>query len=386
MVISLYAAGLCSFLVIAVAYLVYENAKMLRAKRKCFRQNGGLFFREQIKAHQGVRFKIFSIEEMKRATKNFDEGRVKGRGGQGTVYEGILDDKRRAAIKKAIKINEEEKSKEAFAKEMHILSHINHKNVIKILGCCLEVEVPMLVYEFISRGTLFQRIQNKNRRMPLGFRLKVAEDSASALAYLHSDVCPTVIHGDVKSSNILLDDKNVAKISDFGASFFSCKDTTESGVPGTYGYLDPESFVTGRLTEASHVYSFAVVMLELLTRKTAIFSEGPRGMKSLAQTFKEKGLARIIDDEIKYAITKEQIDEFSELLTKCLKENGKERPEMKKVAAWLQRIREFNQDQSEEHSVGDIEPLHGESSATYTAEYHSSGHPAVFEINSNLPR
>lgn len=385
LLLKMFIGCLCSFLVTAVMYLVYEKAKLSRAKQKCFRQNGGLLLQEQINAHQCVRFKMFSVEEMERATNNFDQHQVKGRGGQGTVYEGILDDKRRVAVKKAIMVDE--KKKKDFAREMYILSLINHKNVIKILGCCLEVEVPMLVYEFISHGTLSQHIQNKNRSMPLGFRLRIAVDSASALAYLHSDASPPIVHGDVKTSNILLDDEYAAKISDFGASQLPFKDMNESGLPGTYGYLDPESLQTGELTAKSDVYSFAVVILELLTRKTAIYSEGPREKRSLAQTFKEKGLPDIIDDEIKNEVTQEQVDEFAELLTECLKVKGEERPTMTKVVAWLRRMQELNQNLSE-RSMENVEPLHSESSnqTTYIAEYYSSGHQAVFEIDYHLTR
>ena len=342
---------------------------------------------EQINAHQGVRFKIFSVEEMERATNNFHEHRIKGRGGQGIVYEGTLDDKRKVAIKKAIMIDD--KKKKDFAKEMYILSLINHKNVVKILGCCLEVEVPILVYELISRGTLYQLVQDKNQSMPLGFRLKVVVDSASALAYLHSDASPSIVHGDVKSSNILLDDEYMAKISDFGASLLPFKDVNESGVPGTYGYLDPESMETCQLTEKSDVYSFAVVILEVLTRKKAVYSEGPGEKRSLAQTFREEGLASILDDEIRCQITDEQVAEFEELLSVCLKSRGEERPAMAKVVAWLRRMRDFNQNLLEESNpAGSTATVTGESDygTTYTAQFYSSEHRAVFELDYNLNR
>lgn len=367
-------------------YFVYEKVKLIRAKQECVKKNGGLLLQEQINAHQCLRFKVFSIKEMKRATKNFDEAHVIGRGGQGIVYEGTLDDKRRVAVKKAMIIDE--KKKKAFAKEMYIVSLINHKNIIKILGCCLEVEVPILVYELISRGTLYQLIQNRNQSMPLGFRLKIAMDSASALAYLHMDAFPSIVHGDIKSSNILLDDENMAKISDFGASLLPYRELIESGIAGTNGYFDPESLQTGQLTEKSDVYSFAVVILELLTRKRAVLSIGPTEKKSLAQAFKEYGLADILDDEIKYQITDEQTAEFEGLLMLCLREKGEERPTMKEVLACLRRITESNQNSSEEHNTENMRPFLGESNnhTTYTAEYYSSGHQATFELDYSLTR
>lgn len=368
--------GVCTILFSVVMHLVYEKSKLIRAKQKYFRHNGGLFLQEQIKQNKYHRFKIFSAEEIRSATNNFNPNRVRGQGGQGTVYEGIIDDKRIVAVKKAV--NLDERLKKIFLREMYILSLINHKNVIKILGCCLEVEVPMLVYEFISGGTLSQRIQDKNRSMSLDFRLKVAVDCASALAYLHSDASSPILHRDVKSSNILLIDNDTAKLSDFGASVLPPKHTLESGVPGTFGYIDPESLQKGELTAESDVYSFAVVILELLTRKTAVYSEGPSEKRNLAQTFKENGLENILDEEIKNQVTKEQIDEFSGLLTECLKENGKERPTMTKVLAWLTRMREINQNLSE-HSMEDIEPGHGDTNYhTTTTEYYSPENQLAF--------
>ncbi|CAD6269317.1 unnamed protein product [Miscanthus lutarioriparius] len=143
---------------------------------------------------------ILSANEIKKATDNFSEDNVLGCGGHGMVYRGTLD-------------------REEFVNEIIILSQINHRNIVRLLGCCLEVDAPMLVYDYISNGTLFEFLYvNESRSpIPLDLRLKIATQSAEALAYIHSATSRTILHGDVKSLNILLDEENNAKVSDFGA-------------------------------------------------------------------------------------------------------------------------------------------------------------------------
>ena len=193
-------------LVIAItcAYLIRERRKLHRIKQMYFRQHGGLLLFEEMKSQQGVAFKIFSEEELQQATNRFDEQHVIGHGGHGKVYKGVLKSDAEVAVKRCMTIDEQQRKE--FGKEMLILSQINHKNIVKILGCCLEVEVPMLVYEFIPNGTLFDLIHgNHGKHISLGTRLRIAYESAEALAYLHSCASPPIIHGDVKSTNILLD-------------------------------------------------------------------------------------------------------------------------------------------------------------------------------------
>ncbi|CAD5168209.1 unnamed protein product [Musa acuminata subsp. malaccensis] len=268
-------------------------------------EHGGWLLLEEIKGKQGLAFKIFTIQELEQATNRFDNNRVLGRGGYGTVYKGSLEDNHIVAVKKPKMINESNKNE--FGKEMFILSQINHKNIVKLLGCCLEVEVPMLVYEFVPNGTLFHLIHEhaNTSPIPLGTRLRIAYESADALAYLHSSASPPIIHGDVKSSNILLDENYMAKVSDFGASKLVPKDEDQFAtlVQGTCGYLDPEYLQTCQLTDKSDVYSFGVVLLELLTGKKALYFEGSEEERSLASNFlsamKENRLLEMLDDQVK---------------------------------------------------------------------------------------
>ncbi|URD75899.1 Wall-associated receptor kinase [Musa troglodytarum] len=317
-----------------------------------------------------------AIEDLEKATEKYDQNRVLGRGGHGTVYKGILEDSRVVAIKKPKIIDESQKNE--FGKELLILSQINHKNIVKLLGCCLEVEVPMLVYEFVSNGTLFQLIHDNNSASPfsLATRLRIAHESAEALAYLHSSASPPIVHGDVKSSNILLDENYTAKVSDFGASKLVPKDEDQFAtlVQGTCGYLDPEYLQTCQLTDKSDVYSFGVVLLELMTRKKAVYFEASEEERSLASSFilatKENRLMEILDDQVRNEGDMELIQEISELAKQCLNFRGEERPTMKEVAEELDRLRKFKQHPWVPQNSEEIESLLRQPSEDHETYYH----------------
>ncbi|WOL19257.1 wall-associated receptor kinase-like 16 [Canna indica] len=346
------AIGLCSslaflFLCSMCIYMIHQRKNFMKLKEQYFRDHGGWQLLEEIKGKQGLAFKIFKIEELEKATDNFDKSRVLGQGGHGTVYKGILEDKRVVAIKKAKFIDESQKNE--YGKEMLILSQINHKNIVKLLGCCLEVEVPILVYEFVSNGTLFHLLHERKSIHPftLGSRLNIAVESADALAYLHLTASPPIIHGDVKSSNILLDESYIAKVSDFGASKLVPKDENQLAtlVQGTWGYIDPEYFQTSRLTAKSDVYSFGVLLLELLTGKKALCFQGSEGERSLASNFilamKENRVSEVVDSQIKDETDTEFIQEISKLAEECLNVSGEKRPTMKEVAFELDKLRKL---------------------------------------------
>ncbi|KAF8747769.1 hypothetical protein HU200_013177 [Digitaria exilis] len=335
------------------AYMIHQKRSLAAVKQRYFKQHGGLLLFEEMKSKQGMSFTLFTKEELEEATDKFDERNVLGKGGNGTVYKGSLKDGRVVAIKKCKLVSERQ---EEFGKEMLILSQINHRNVVKLYGCCLEVEVPMLVYEFIPNGTLYQLIHSSLHhhghvpRVSFATRLKIAHETAEALAYLHSWASPPIIHGDVKSPNILIDESYTAKVSDFGASTLAPTDEAQfvTFVQGTYDYLDPEYMQTSKLTSKSDVYSFGVVLLELLTCRKAMNLQAPLEEEiNLSAHFLlamgEKRLGEILDEQIKGEQSIELIEQVAELARECLEMASEKRPSMREVAEELDRARKLSQ-------------------------------------------
>ncbi|XP_059455151.1 putative wall-associated receptor kinase-like 16 [Corylus avellana] len=347
------------FLVLLVGaswiYWGLKRRKLIKLKEKFFKQNGGLMLQQQLSNFEGSvePAKIFSTKELKKATNNYDESKILGQGGNGIVFKGVLPGNKAVAIKKS-KVFDRSQTKQ-FINEVCLLTQINHRNVVKLLGCCLETRVPILVYEFITNGTLFEHIHYKSHLFSLSWenRMKIAVESAGALAYLHSEASMPIIHRDVKTANILLDDNLTAKVADFGASRLISLDETQVNtlVQGTFGYLDPEYFHSGQLTEKSDVYSFGVVVAELLTGRRAILSDKTEGERNLAMYFVssviEDRLLQILDNHIVNEGNIEELKEVANLAKKCLSVRGEDRPSMKEVAMELEGLRNMKKNPQE---------------------------------------
>ncbi|XP_031125706.1 wall-associated receptor kinase-like 8 [Ipomoea triloba] len=333
-----------------ILYKNIVNREMKKLRENFFKRNGGLLLQQQLLAQEGTveKTKIFTASELDNATDHFNADRIVGRGGQGTVYKGMLINGQIIAVKKSQAVDENQV--EPFINEVVILSQINHRNVVKLMGCCLETEVPILVYEFIPNGTLFSLIHNnfEDELIPLSWdiRLRIASEVACALAYLHSATSVPIYHRDIKSGNILLDEKFRAKVSDFGTSRSISIDKTHftTLVKGTFGYLDPEYFQSSQFTDKSDVYSFGVVLAELLTgQKPISFELDDDDDRSLVSRFlssmEENRLMEILDVEVIEQGKKEDVVAMAWLAQRCLNFNGKKRPTMKEVAAELDTIR-----------------------------------------------
>ncbi|KAF7067166.1 hypothetical protein CFC21_073085, partial [Triticum aestivum] len=311
-------------------------------KRKFFDQNRGRLLQQLVSQRADIAERmIITLEELEKATNNFDKARELGRGGHGTVYKGILSDLHVVAIKKTKKVVQKEIDE--FINEVAILSQINHRNVVKLYGCCLETEVPMLVYEFISNGTLYDHLHiTEPRSLSWKNRLRIATETAKSLAYLHTTVSIPIIHRDIKSANILLDDTLASKVADFGASRYIPVDKSGATtmVQGTIGYLDPMYFCTGRLTEKSDVYSFGVMLLELLTRKKPfayLSSQGNGLVAHFVILFAEGNLSQLLDPQVMDEGGKE-VGEVAALVIACVKITGEGRPSMRHVELTLEGL------------------------------------------------
>ncbi|PIA65112.1 hypothetical protein AQUCO_00100538v1 [Aquilegia coerulea] len=290
-----------------------KKRRLFKLKEKFFQQNGGLLLKQHISSHEGgvKSTKIFTVEELKLATNNYDKHRILGHGGYGVVYKGILPDQSIVAIKKSKLIDESQLG--LFIKEFVILTQINYRNVVRHLGCCLETEVPLLVYEFVSNDTLFRHLHENTGAFGWEDRLRIAAETAGAIAYLHSAASIPIIHRDIKSANILLDNNYTA-----------------------------EYFHTSQLTEKSDVYSFGVVLAELLTGEKPLCFERSQEERNLATYFimslKENQLFKLLHAGIVNEGNTEQIHVVAELAKRCFSLKGEERPTMKEVAAELEGL------------------------------------------------
>ncbi|XP_050367854.1 wall-associated receptor kinase-like 1 [Argentina anserina] len=348
--IYIVAAGIPGTLFLVIAtwwfYKAIKKRKTNKRKQKLYKQNGGLLLEQQLSSGEVnvEKIKLFSSKELEKATDHFNANRVLGEGGQGTVYKGMLTDGRIVAVKKSKVVTGSEIGD--FINEIVILSQINHRHVVQLLGCCLETEIPLLVYEYLPNGTLSHYIHHQDQEFPLTWetRLRISVEVAGALSYLHSSASCPIYHRDIKAANILLDDKDRAKVADFGTSRSVSIDHTHltTLVHGTFGYLDPEYFQSSQFTDKSDVYSFGVVLAELLTGQKPVSTTSSQEGRSLAAHFlhsmEQNVLFHILDDQVINDGEKEVILAVANLARKCLSMKGKKRPTMKEVAVELERI------------------------------------------------
>ncbi|XVF14871.1 hypothetical protein REPUB_Repub09cG0098200 [Reevesia pubescens] len=286
--------------------------------------------------------RLFSYQELLDATSNFMPENMVGKGGSSHVYKGCLPDGKELAVKI---VKPTENAVNEFLQEIEIITSLNHKNLISLFGFCFEENKLLLVYDFLSRGSLEENLHgNKKDSNAFGWqeRYKVAVGIAEALDYLHNGCEQPVIHRDVKSSNVLLSDDFEPQLSDFGlaslvsssASHMTCTD-----VAGTFGYLAPEYFMHGKMSDKIDVYAFGIVLLELLSGRKPIDNDSPKGQESLVMwakpILKDSNISQLLDPQLGSGYDFHQIERMILAATLCIRRAPIMRPQISLILKLL---------------------------------------------------
>uniref|UniRef100_A0A7C9ASV7 Receptor protein serine/threonine kinase n=2 Tax=Opuntia streptacantha TaxID=393608 RepID=A0A7C9ASV7_OPUST len=285
--------------------------------------------------------RLFKYEELQAATSNFVPEYLIGKGGASRVYRGSLPDGKELAVKI---LNPSEEVVQEFVTEIETITSLHHKNIISLFGFCFENNNFLLVYDLLSRGSLEDNLHGTKKNPTFGWneRFKVAVGVAEALHYLHNHCVQPVIHRDVKSSNILLSDDFEPQLSDFGLAKLASTSSqiTCTDVAGTFGYLAPEYFMYGKVTDKIDVYAFGVVLLELLSGRKPISSEQPKGQESLVMWAKPilngGKVSKLLDPSLGSNYDRDHIERMVLAATLCIRRAPRARPKMSLILKLLE--------------------------------------------------
>ncbi|KAK9677112.1 hypothetical protein RND81_11G122100 [Saponaria officinalis] len=286
----------------------------------------------------------FTYEELALATDNFSSANLLGQGGFGYVHKGVLPNGKDIAVKQ-LKSGSVQGERE-FHAEVDTISRVHHRHLVSLVGYCSSGDERMLVYEFISNKTLEFHLHGEGRPpMSWATRLKIALGAAKGLAYLHEDCQPKIIHRDIKAANILIDDEFEAKVADFGLAKFSFDTDTHvsTRVVGTFGYLAPEYASSGKLTEKSDVFSFGVVLLELITGRRPVDKARPFMDDSMVEWARPL-LMQALEGGSFYDLVDQRLKDYdhSEMAQMvacaavCVRSSARRRPQMSQVVRALE--------------------------------------------------
>ncbi|CAM0880206.1 unnamed protein product [Alopecurus aequalis] len=291
--------------------------------------------------------KTFKLAEIEKATNGFDDSTVLGEGGFGYVYQGTLEDGTTVAVKVLKRFDGQ--GEREFLAEVEMLGRLHHRNLVKLLGICVEENARCLVYELIPNGSVESHLHGADRDIaPLDWnaRMKIALGAGRALAYLHEDSSPCVIHRDFKSSNILLEHDFTPKVSDFGLARTARGEGNQhisTRVMGTFGYVAPEYAMTGHLLVKSDVYSYGVVLLELLTGRKPVDMSQPAGQESLVAWARPYltnvvSLRQAVDPLLGPNVPLDNVAKAAAIASMCVQPEVAHRPSMSEVVQALKLV------------------------------------------------
>ncbi|KAL3690105.1 hypothetical protein R1sor_016414 [Riccia sorocarpa] len=291
-------------------------------------------------AKQDVRPPFYKYEELRAATKNFSKENELGKGGSGAVYKAELADKSTVAVKL---LYSTEQSLTDFLKEAVVVTGIKHRNLVQLKGCCIRDKKRILVYELAENGNLAQALWGHGGSVFLNWaqRVKICIDVAKGLSYLHEELRPKIIHRDINPQNILLDKDWNAKIADFGLARHMKKDegTQTITIQGTWGYVSPEYITQGLITEKLDVYSYGIVLLEIISGRKCVDPLAPAEEFYLQQwafnLYKAGCLWKMAEKALLNSVPPEEIESLLKMALSCLQANYEDRPAMSAVVIML---------------------------------------------------
>ncbi|XP_021279497.1 proline-rich receptor-like protein kinase PERK3 [Herrania umbratica] len=327
--------------------------------------------------------RFLQYEELKEATNNFAPASILGEGGFGRVFKGVLSDGTAVAIKRLTSGGPQ--GDKEFLVEVEMLSRLHHRNLVKLVGyySSRESSQNLLCYELVPNGSLEAWLHGPlgvNCPLDWDTRMKIALDAARGLAYLHEDSQPCVIHRDFKASNILLENNFHAKVADFGLAKQAPEGRTNylsTRVMGTFGYVAPEYAMTGHLLVKSDVYSYGVVLLELLTGRTPVDMSQPSGQENLVTwarpILRDKDrLEELADPRLGGKYPKEDFVRVCTIAAACVAPEASQRPTMGEVVQSLKMVQRVTEYQDSMLSISNNRPNQRQSSTTFESDETSS--------------